>query len=205
MRAGRSPLPSARVVKLWKHHAAHPDADEVNAVAMGRGEPWLSRYGGKTSSEWFFPKALQILREDPQAYARAERLIEAADWIVWQLTGVETRNTTTAGQRRSGRKPTASRRGTTSRRSTRASRTSWTRRCYAASTPSAGAQVVSASVRQGGRDCCKEHPLRSRTSTRTHPLRSSAASQASSSRSWERATAMFSSASASSRSKGCAV
>lgn len=87
------------MVKLWKHHAAHPDADEVNAVAMGRGEPWLSRYGGKTSSEWFFPKALQILREDPQAYARAERLIEAADWIVWQLTGVETRNTTTAGHK----------------------------------------------------------------------------------------------------------
>ena len=30
-------------------------------------------------------------------YARADRLIEAADWIVWQLTGVETRNTCTAG------------------------------------------------------------------------------------------------------------
>ena len=84
-------------VKLWKHHAAQPEADEVNAVAMGRGEPWLSRYGGKISSEWFFPKALQILHEDPEVYARAGRLIEAADWIVWQLTGVETRNTTTAG------------------------------------------------------------------------------------------------------------
>ena len=84
-------------VKLWKHHAAQPEADEVNAVAMGRGEPWLSRYGGKISSEWFFPKALQILRDDPEVYARAGRLIEAADWIVWQLTGVETRNTTTAG------------------------------------------------------------------------------------------------------------
>jgi L-ribulokinase len=30
-------------------------------------------------------------------YERAERLIEAADWIVWQLTGVESRNNTTAG------------------------------------------------------------------------------------------------------------
>ena len=84
-------------VKLWKHHAAQPEADEINAVAQGRGEPWLSRYGGKISSEWFFPKALQILHEDPEVYARAGRLIEAADWIVWQLTGVETRNTTTAG------------------------------------------------------------------------------------------------------------
>jgi L-ribulokinase len=86
-------------VKLWKHHAAQPEADEVNAVARSRGEPWLSRYGGKISSEWFFPKALQILHEDPEVYARTGRLIEAADWIVWQLTGVETRNVTTAGHK----------------------------------------------------------------------------------------------------------
>ena len=43
------------------------------------------------------PKALQILDEAPEVYARAERLIEAADWVVWQLTGVETRNSCTAG------------------------------------------------------------------------------------------------------------
>ncbi len=84
-------------VKLWKHHAAQPHADTINRVARERGEPWLSRYGGKISSEWFFSKALQILDEAPEVYRRAERLIEAADWIVWQLTGVETRNACTAG------------------------------------------------------------------------------------------------------------
>jgi L-ribulokinase len=84
-------------VKLWKHHAAQPEADHLNAVARERGEPWLSRYGGKISSEWFFPKALQILNEAPEIYDAADRLIEAADWIVWQLTGVETRNACTAG------------------------------------------------------------------------------------------------------------
>ena len=84
-------------VKLWKHHAAQPEADRINAVAQERGEPWLARYGGKISSEWFFAKALQILDEAPQVYAAADRLIEAADWIVWRLTGVETRNTCTAG------------------------------------------------------------------------------------------------------------
>ena len=84
-------------VKLWKHHAAQPEADEINRVAAELGEPWLDRYGGKISSEWFFPKALQILREAPEIYAAADRLIEAADWIVWQLTGVETRNSCTAG------------------------------------------------------------------------------------------------------------
>ncbi len=84
-------------VKLWKHHAAQPEADRVNALAAERGETWLRRYGGKISSEWFFPKALQILDEAPEVYERAERLIEAADWVVWQLTGVETRNSCTAG------------------------------------------------------------------------------------------------------------
>ncbi len=84
-------------VKLWKHHAAQPEADRVNAVARERGERWLQRYGGKISSEWFFPKALQILDEAPEVYAAADRLIEAADWIVWQMTGVETRNSCTAG------------------------------------------------------------------------------------------------------------
>jgi L-ribulokinase len=84
-------------VKLWKHHAAQPEADLINATAESRSEPWLDRYGRKTSSEWFFAKALQILDEAPEIYAHADRLIEAADWIIWQLTGVETRNSTTAG------------------------------------------------------------------------------------------------------------
>ena len=84
-------------VKLWKHHAAQPEADQINQVAAARGEPWLDRYGGRISSEWFFPKALQILYESPRIYAAADRLLEAADWIVWQLTGVETRNNCTAG------------------------------------------------------------------------------------------------------------
>lgn len=84
-------------VKLWKHHAAQPEANRINELARERGEPWLARYGGKISSEWFFPKALQILNEAPEIYEGADRLIEAADWIVWQLTGVETRNSCTAG------------------------------------------------------------------------------------------------------------
>jgi L-ribulokinase len=84
-------------VKLWKHHAAQPEADRINAVARERGEEWLPRYGGKISSEWFYAKALQILDEAPDIYHAADRLIEAADWVVWQLTGVETRNSCTAG------------------------------------------------------------------------------------------------------------
>lgn len=84
-------------VKLWKHHAAQPEADKINAMAKEMGEKWLDRYGGKISSEWFFAKTLQILDEAPEIYAAADRLLEAADWVVWQLTGVEKRNSCTAG------------------------------------------------------------------------------------------------------------
>ncbi|WP_203994299.1 ribulokinase [Sphaerisporangium rufum] len=83
--------------KLWKHHAAQPQADRINALAAERGESWLPRYGGKISSEWQFAKGLQVLQEDPEVYDRADRWIEAADWIVWRLTGAETRNVCTAG------------------------------------------------------------------------------------------------------------
>jgi L-ribulokinase len=94
--------------KLWKHHAAQPQADRINALASERGEPWLARYGGKISAEWEFAKALQLLDEDPDTYQRASRWIEAADWIIWQLAGVETRNSCTAGYkgiRQDGRYP----------------------------------------------------------------------------------------------------
>ncbi|MFI7641788.1 ribulokinase [Nonomuraea sp. NPDC049400] len=83
--------------KLWKHHAAQPHADRINELAARRGESWLPRYGGKISSEWEFAKGLQVLEEAPEVYARAERWIEAADWIIWQLTGVESRNICTVG------------------------------------------------------------------------------------------------------------
>jgi L-ribulokinase len=84
-------------VKLWKHHAAQSHADRINALAHERGESWIGRYGGKISAEWQFAKALQLLEEDREIYDLADRWIEAADWIVWQLSGVHTRNVCTAG------------------------------------------------------------------------------------------------------------
>lgn len=83
--------------KLWKHHAAQAQADRVNAVARARGERWLARYGGKISSEWLIPKALQLCEEAPELYAAADRFVEGADWIVWQVTGRLARNACAAG------------------------------------------------------------------------------------------------------------
>ncbi|MFF7052309.1 ribulokinase [Streptomyces griseorubiginosus] len=84
-------------VKLWRHHAAQAQADRITDLAVERKEPWIKRYGGKISSEWEFAKALQLLEEDPEIYGRTERWIEAADWIVWRLSGTYLRNACTAG------------------------------------------------------------------------------------------------------------
>ncbi|OLF12201.1 ribulokinase [Actinophytocola xinjiangensis] len=84
-------------VKLWKHHAAQPQADRINALAEARAEKWLPRYGGLISSEWEFAKGLQVLEEAPEVYAAMAHWVEAADWIVWQLTGRYVRNACTAG------------------------------------------------------------------------------------------------------------
>lgn len=83
--------------KLWRHHAAQPQADRINALAAERAEAWLPRYGGFISSEWEFAKGLQILDEDPEIYAAIDAFVEGADWIVWQLTGRYVRNVSTAG------------------------------------------------------------------------------------------------------------
>ncbi|HNX83514.1 MAG TPA: ribulokinase [Bacteroidales bacterium] len=84
-------------IKLWKHHAAQDEANRLNTIAEQRKEKFLKRYGGKISSEWMIPKIWQTVNEDPGVYDAADRFIEAADWVVWQLTGRETRNTCTAG------------------------------------------------------------------------------------------------------------
>ncbi|GIP39859.1 ribulokinase [Paenibacillus sp. J31TS4] len=83
-------------VKLWKHHAAQGEANRINALARERGESFLPRYGGKLSSEWMLPKVWQILNEAPDVYASADLFIEAADWVVMQMTGRLVRNSSMA-------------------------------------------------------------------------------------------------------------
>jgi L-ribulokinase len=84
-------------VKLWKHHSAQPHADRITNLALRRKETWISRYGGKISSEWEFAKALQLLEEAPEMYDAMDKWVEAADWIIWQLCGKYVRNICTAG------------------------------------------------------------------------------------------------------------
>jgi L-ribulokinase len=82
---------------LWKHHAAHPEAERITEIGKERDEEFIRTYGGKYSCESFFAKVLQVLNDSPEIYEAADRFIEGADWIVWQLTGEEKRNSSTAG------------------------------------------------------------------------------------------------------------
>lgn len=84
-------------VKLWKHHGAEEEAKLMNDVAVARGEEWLPTYGGKISSEWMYPKIYETLRHAPEVYDAADRFMEAGDWIIWQMTGEETRSACCAG------------------------------------------------------------------------------------------------------------
>ena len=83
--------------KLWKHHGAEPEAERVTSVAASRRESWLPRYGGRISSEWLLPKALEIATHAPDVYDAAHRIVEGGDWVVWRLTGVLARNACAAG------------------------------------------------------------------------------------------------------------
>lgn len=84
-------------VKLWKHHGAQTEADRINQIAKKRNEAFLHRYGGQSSSEWMFAKALETLNKSPSLYQEIYCFMEAGDWLVYQLTGNVKKSTVFAG------------------------------------------------------------------------------------------------------------
>lgn len=84
-------------VKLWKHHGAQPEADEINALALSRGEKWMPYFGNRLSSEWVLPKILEVLHDAPEIYSETYRFLEAGEWITYLLCGNEVHNPNFAG------------------------------------------------------------------------------------------------------------
>ena len=83
--------------KLWKHHAAQRHAERIEALGHEMDEPFLHRYGGRVSSEWTYPKLLQILEEAPEVAEKTDVFLEGGDWLTWQLTGQLRRSVCAAG------------------------------------------------------------------------------------------------------------
>lgn len=83
--------------KLWKHHAAQAEADYLNKLTNEEEQTFISRYGGKISSEWTFPKILEIIHKSPDIFEETHVFLEAADWITYKLSGNLVRSNCTSG------------------------------------------------------------------------------------------------------------
>lgn len=84
-------------VKLWKHHGAQKQADQINELLEREGLTEDPRFGGKVSPELLIPKVMEILEEDPEIYEAADEILEAGDWLTRLLTGSHNRSCSMAG------------------------------------------------------------------------------------------------------------
>lgn len=78
-------------LKLWKHHGAQKQADQITALANKRKEKFIMRCGGKVNAEWMLPKLMEIAEKAPDVYEAADNFMEVSDYLVYLLTGEITR------------------------------------------------------------------------------------------------------------------
>lgn len=75
---------------LWKDHEAVAEAAEITAAAKSWGGRDFTEYeGGTYSAEWFWAKALRVLRSGGPAAEAAVSFLEHGDWAAALLCGTE--------------------------------------------------------------------------------------------------------------------
>lgn len=74
---------------LWKDHTATQEAAEINELAKKWRIDYTAYEGGVYSSEWFWAKALHVLRNDEQVRTNAYSIVEHCEWMPALITGVK--------------------------------------------------------------------------------------------------------------------
>lgn len=95
--------PNAMFV-LWKDHTAIKEAQEITDAANQHAPNYLSYMGGIYSSEWYWAKALHILRVDQKVRAAAYSWVEHCDWMTALMCDATAPERLTLGRCASGHK-----------------------------------------------------------------------------------------------------
>lgn len=74
-------------IKLWKRHAAQPQAEETLQLARRTRQPFLGRTGGSLSSEWMLPKLVEMRDAAPEVYAKLDLALDLCEFLTGRLTG----------------------------------------------------------------------------------------------------------------------
>lgn len=89
---------------LWKDHSAILEAQQITAAANAATENYLKYEGGIYSSEWFWAKALFVLRHDTAVRQAAYSWVEHCDWMTALMTGTTHPTVFKAGRCAAGHK-----------------------------------------------------------------------------------------------------